>query len=171
MAIFVSKTEVGAGIYSTISAAVAAAAIGETITVRDGVYEEDVIINKSVILLSENGQWDEDTQTGVKIVGVHGGALGTVVFTAGSNGSILGDLDQGFTIVGKDSPNPGIEHSAVYLQGALADITIRGNDIVANGDGGLTSEYGLTVTNIVIDSNTFSGQTFVGDTPAGSGFR
>ena len=45
MAIFVSKTEVGAGIYSTISAAVAAAAIGEAITVRDGVYEEDVIIN------------------------------------------------------------------------------------------------------------------------------
>lgn len=166
MVLHVSKT--GApGHYATISAAIVAAAPGETIIVGDGVYEEDVVISKSLTLLSENGQWNEGAGTGVKIVGIEGGALGTVTVSA-TSGVTVGDIGQGFTIIGKDGPTTGIEASAVYLQGSVSNITLRGNDVVANGDGGLTSEYGETVSNVTIDNNIFSGQTFNG-IPYGQG--
>ncbi|MEZ5902030.1 MAG: right-handed parallel beta-helix repeat-containing protein [Alphaproteobacteria bacterium] len=82
----------------------------------------------------------------------------------------MGDTNQGFTIVGIDNGFPGIENAALYLQGNQSNHIIRGNDIVANGDSGLTSEFGATVSDIIIDDNIFSGQTFTGANPAGVGF-
>lgn len=45
----------GGGDYETISAAVRAADPGETITVRTGVYTEQVLLNKTVTLVAPNG--------------------------------------------------------------------------------------------------------------------
>jgi pectinesterase len=45
----------GGGDYKTISAAVAAASPGETVTVRSGVYPEEILLNKSITLVAPEG--------------------------------------------------------------------------------------------------------------------
>ncbi|HPD82711.1 MAG TPA: right-handed parallel beta-helix repeat-containing protein, partial [Alphaproteobacteria bacterium] len=141
------------------------AAAGATVNVGDGTYIENLLIGKSINLLSVNGR------SSTTIEGISGvGRLGTVQFAPNTTGVQLGDTNQGFTIVGIDNGFPGIENAALYLQGNQSNHIIRGNDIVANGDSGLTSEFGATVSDIIIDDNIFSGQTFTGTNPAGVGF-
>lgn len=149
--------------YTTIQAAIDASANGDTIIVAPGTYNENITINKDITLVSSGGR---DVTT---IVGQGSSALGTVLVTTGGDGATIGGIGQGFTVVGINNSNPGIESAAIYLQGARSNITIQGNDVVANGDAGLQGET-LPLTNLVIDSNIFSGQTFVGPTPAGNGF-
>ncbi|MFN3292838.1 MAG: hypothetical protein ACK414_05120, partial [Gemmobacter sp.] len=150
----------------SIQAAIDAASAGDTILVGDGTFTENVLVNKSnITIVSMNGR---DATT---IAGIEGaGRLGAVQFAPGVTGVTLGDTDQGFTVIGFDSANPGLEVAAVYFQGAQSGHTIRGNDIRANGDGGMVSEFGPTFASITIDGNIFSGQTFVGPNPAGNGF-
>lgn len=156
---------VGSGeAFTTIQAAIDAAAAGDTIMVRPGAYAENINIDKSLTLLSTDGR---DSTT---ITGQGSSALGTVVIPHGVSGVRIGDAGQGFTIVGIDNASPGVESAAVYLQGAKSDISIEGNDVVANGDAGLSGEFGYTFSNIVIDGNIFSGQTFAGPNPGGLGF-
>jgi len=109
----------------SIQSAVDAAAAGATISVNAGTYNEDVSIAKQVNLLSVAGR---DLTT---INGVAGtGALGTIYLKAGSDGSNIGSVDHGFTIVGFDGPT-AVENAAVYIQGANANTTIAGNHITA----------------------------------------
>ena len=99
------------------------------------------------------------------------GRFGTLLIANNTNNVKIGDLTgNGFTIVGIDNGNPGIENSAIYLQGNHSGIEIRYNDVVANGDAGLMAEFGQSNSNFTIDNNIFSGQTFVGPTPADNGF-
>jgi cytoskeletal protein CcmA (bactofilin family) len=149
----------------SIQAAVNAAAADATINVGDGTYTGDVTINKSGIqLLSDNGSGATTIQ------GVAGtSAEGTIFLTAGSNNTQIGDIGHGFTIVGFDSANPGVENSAVYIQGANSGSSIVGNRITAAGDEAILTEYGAAVSGLTIDSNTIDGQTFVGPNPAGQG--
>ena len=150
--------------FHTIQDAINASAAGTVIVVADGTYNENLTISVSGIsLLSQNGR-DAVTING------SAGTLGTIVITDGVTGVTIGDTGQGFTINGFDGPSPGIETAAVYLQGSMSNITIRDNDIVANGDAGLQNEYGRTVTNVIVDGNTFSGQTFVGAPGIGDQF-
>ncbi|MCB1490547.1 MAG: tandem-95 repeat protein, partial [Rhodobiaceae bacterium] len=155
------------GAYATIQAAVdAAGAIAGhvTILVADGTYAENVVVGRDDIsLVSMNG-------AGSTIIdGVQAGAqLGAVQLAGGADNVRIGAVDHGFTIRGIDG-TPAIEKAAVYLQGVHDNITIQGNDLVARGDSALTAEYGKALTNSVIDSNTFSGQTF-NVAPAGNGF-
>lgn len=137
---------------------------GGTVTVNDGTYVENVTVNKSVNLLSVNGR---DFTT---IEGVAGPEQGSVYITAGVNDvTIGGATGNGFEIIGIDGAAAS-EKSAIYLQGAHSNLQILSNNVVANGDGGLTSEFGLSLTNVLIDNNIFSGQTFNGTNPAGEGF-
>lgn len=150
--------------YTTIQAAIDAADPTDTILVHDGTYNENLLITKPITLQSVNGR--ESTT----IVGSNGSPLlGTIQVAPGVNGVTIGGLDQGFTIVGIDG-TPGLEKAAIYLQGAHDGLVIQGNEVVANGDAGLMSEYGQAITNALIDSNIFSGQTFTGSNPAGDGF-
>ncbi len=149
--------------FHTIQAAVDAATAGTTITVAAGDYAENVTIATSGLTLLSAGGRDSVSITG------SAGTLGTIQLAAGVNDVTIGAAGQGFTITGFDGASPGIETAAVYLQGAHQNIVIRDNDIVANGDAGLQGEYSGTLTNITVDGNTFSGQTFTGN-PAGSGF-
>jgi Ca2+-binding RTX toxin-like protein len=158
---FADKTVlvVGAGGYATIQAAVDAAPAGATILVAPGTYTENVVIDKAVTLLSIEGR--DDTQ----IVGTFGaGGQGTITVLPNVDGVHIGATGQGFTIVGFDNPNPASEVAAVYFQGDHNGATVQGNDIVAQGDLGLLTEFSATNAHFLIDGNTFSGQTFTGTT-------
>ncbi|HUV56463.1 MAG TPA: right-handed parallel beta-helix repeat-containing protein [Dehalococcoidales bacterium] len=150
--------------YATIQAAVTDANPGDTIIVADGAYIENVTINKTLTLLSTSGRANTTIQGDIAL----GGELGTVFVTNNTDGVQIGDIGQGFTIIGIDG-TPGLEKAAVYFQGNHSNAVIKGNDIVANGDAGLLTEWGATITGFVISDNEFSGQTFIG-TPGGEGF-
>lgn len=153
------------GALKTIQAGINAVVTGGAVNVAAGTYNENVTINKSgVSLLSKEGR---DNTT---IVGQGGTALGTVVIASGANNVTLGSIGHGFEIVGIDNVSPGIESAAVYIKGSNSGSKIVGNQITANGDAGLTSEYNAAVTNLTIDSNIFDGQTFSGPTAGDLGF-
>jgi len=135
---------------------------GGTVNVAAGTYSEDVIINKNVTLLSVDGR-DSTTIEGV------GGSLGSIVVTNNTTGVCIGASGQGFTIIGVDGP-AGLEKAAIYFQGAHSNTLVEGNNIVANGDAALLTEWGAAIVGLTINDNTISGKTFVGDYPAGEGF-
>ncbi|MCG8326829.1 MAG: right-handed parallel beta-helix repeat-containing protein [Chitinophagales bacterium] len=149
----------GAPCFTNISDAILAASPGDVIEVEDGIYNENITIDKALTLQSANGFASTSIQ-GSDV------ALGTVTISPTTSDVTI----DGFTIIGFDGANPGLEKAAVYLQGAVTNITIQNNEIVANGEAGLLSEYNAAIDNIVIDNNIFSGQTFVGSTPGGCGF-
>lgn len=82
----------------------------------------------------------------------------------------IGDVNQGFTLIGIDNELPGIENAALYFQGGHNGATVVGNKIVANGDNGLLTEFGATNSNFLIELNEFAGKTFLGNSPGGCGF-
>ncbi len=147
--------------YPTISAAVAAASPGDEIVVAPGTYSGSVTINKANLTLRSSGG-----KAATVITGTSG--LGTILIQA--DGFTLGGVGQGFTIIGYDSPSPALEYAAVYIQGVRSNITIRDNEIVADGEAGLLSEFGNAVTNLVVSGNIFSGKTFVGPEAGDCGF-
>ncbi|MBA4802329.1 MAG: hypothetical protein H2040_10745 [Euryhalocaulis sp.] len=146
----------------SIQAAVDAAAAGDTIIVGPGTYDEDVVITKSLTLVSSDG-------AGSTIINGQGGALGAIEIDPNVDDVVIGGDGQGFTILGNNG-NGAIENAAVYLQGDHDNILIEGNVIEARGDAGLLSEYSATVTNVTITGNEFTGQTFEGSEPGGYGF-
>ena len=157
-----------ASAFKTIGEALLAASNSEkdTIIVRNGTYNENLVIDRAVELVSEKGVAGTP-----EIVGsVTPGSLGTIHVLPGVNNVTIGGLDQGFKIVGYDALLPGIENATVYLQGAHNGITIQGNEIESNGEGGLLTEYGQSVTHLIVDFNIFSGQTFVGEPATGNQF-
>ena len=153
----------GYNAFKTIQLGVNNVAVGGIIHVNDGIYDGQVMINKTVTLLSANGS----AVTTIRDSSATG--LGTVQLVAPTTGVQIGAINHGFTIQGVDSPNPGIEFAAIYLQGNHTNTTIVGNNIVAAGDEALLTEYSASVVNLVITDNEISGQTF-NDPPAGNGF-
>lgn len=150
----------GTPCFTTISAAVAAATPGDVIQVEDGTYNENVTIDKALTLQSENGRATTTIQ------GSDGGPTGTIFITGGASGVTI----NGFTVVGYDGASPGIEEAAIYFDGAITNTSILNNEVVADGEAGLLTEFGAAINNIIIDNNIFSGQTFVGATPGDCGF-
>ncbi len=148
---------------STIQAAVNAAAPGDIILVAPGTYNENVTINKSLTLRSSGGR-------GSTFINGSAISLGTILISSNTNNVTIGGYDQGFTIKGFDSSSPGLETAAVYIQGVQSNITIRGNEIIADGEAALLSEYGANVSTLNINANIISGKTFVGSEPGGCGF-
>ena len=96
--------------------------------------------------------------------------MAAIVITNNTDGVQIGDMGQGFTILGIDNGFPGVENAAVYFQGNHSNAHIIDNEIVAQGDSGLMTEWGAVITGFVISHNEFSGQTFVGEAPGGEGF-
>ena len=141
------------------------ATAGQTVCVAPGAYVGNLSITRNIKLISTRGR---DNTT---IEGVSGqGSLGAIVVPNSTTGVQIGDTDQGFTIIGIDNGSPGIENAAIYFKGGHSNVIICGNAIVANGDLGLLTEYGAAITGFLIDNNVFSGNTFVGENPAGEGF-
>ncbi|MBX3576469.1 MAG: cadherin domain-containing protein [Rhizobiaceae bacterium] len=147
--------------FNTIQAAINAPTTqsGDAIHVAPGIYDENVTLNKQVDLI---GSGRADTV----IVGQGSAALGAIVVTPGINGVTI----SGFHVVGINNASAGIESAAIYLQGAHSGLQILDNEIEANGDAGLLSEFNQPITNTLISGNEFSGKTFDGPQPAGDGF-
>lgn len=138
---------------------------GQTILVGDGTYNENVLIDRPLTLISQNGR-DAVTIEGISSAG----ALGTVQVEPGVNDVTIGGTDAGFHIIGIDNGIGSVENAAVYLQGSQDGFSLLDNEIEANGEHGLLSEFGGALTNALIDGNEFSGQTFQGLQPGGIGF-
>ncbi len=130
-----------------------------TLTVGNGTYVENLTVRGNTTLLSKNGRGLTTIQ------GVSGvNALGAITLIPGANNITIGDTGKGFTVVGIDNGAAGIKNAAIYVQGNHSNVTIRGNDVVANGDLGLVTEFNAVIDGLVIDNNIFSGKTFVGPT-------
>ncbi|PHI18670.1 hypothetical protein CEQ90_16965, partial [Lewinellaceae bacterium SD302] len=140
----------------TIGYAVSQAMAGGTVEVAAGTYNENVNIDKSLTLQG----------TGNPTVQGSDVSLGTFQVLPNVNDVTI----DGFTLIGFDAANAGSETAALYLQGAHSNITITNNTITANGDAGFTEEFGALNDNLVIDGNTFDGQTFPGAQAGGCGF-
>jgi Ca2+-binding RTX toxin-like protein len=155
-----TSAAVSATNFHTIQAAVNAATAGDTIQVAPGTYNENVLITKSLTLVSTGGA------DATIINGTQGGSTkGTITVAPNVNNVTIGDAGMGFTVNGIDGPNAGTTSAAIFLDGNHNGVTIEGNTVVAIGDAGL---YGTgTNDNITVDGNTFSGQTFTGLAPSG----
>ena len=165
----VTNTSTG-NTYSTIQAAIDDAVAGNVIQVGDGVFNENVNINKPVTLISENGAGSTTIQgSAAQATAIGGGNLGTLCLSV--DGVAIGTgTDNGFTVIGYDWAAPAVEHSAVYIKSSVhGSISIIGNNLVAAGEAALLAGYGcITGGDVVIASNTFSGQTYVGPTIGGT---
>ena len=146
------------GGFDTIQEGVDAALDGFTVLVAPGIYNENVEIGVSINLLSSGGR----LETTIRGSAAPGGAeTGTVYILDGTDDVQIGAAGQGFTIVGFDNPlAPGIETAAVYIDGDQTNIDIIDNEIAANGEAGLLTEWGATIDGLTVSNNTFSGQTF-----------
>jgi autotransporter-associated beta strand protein len=141
------------------------ASSGDTVNVNDGSYDAQVSINKTITLISANGSAVTTIQDSAPISG-----LGTIQVIGPTTGVQIGASGRGFTINGIDSPNPGIEWAAVYFQGNHTNAAVIGNQIIAAGDAGLMTEFSPVIDTLTVSENEFSGQTFIGPTPADLGF-
>ena len=145
------------GGFSTIQAGVDASSDGFTVLVTPGTYNENVEIDSSISLLSTGGRESTIIQGSV----APGGAeTGTVYILDDTDNVQIGDVGQGFTIVGFDNPAPGIETAAVYISGDQDNIDIIDNEIVADGEAGVLTEWAAAIDGLTIDKNVFSGTTF-----------
>jgi len=150
---------------ASIGRGISALNAGGTVTVEAGTFQEDVTIDRSLTLLSMSGR----AATTIQGVGTVGEG-GTIYVRDGVDDVQIGAMNQGFTVIGLDADSPGIERAAIYFSGPHTNISVIGNEIVAGGEAGLLTEWGQAINGITIDNNIFSGQTFVGDNPAGEGF-
>jgi hypothetical protein len=151
--------------HATIQAAVDTAPSGGFVVVGDGAFVENVVIDKTLTLTSDSGRGDTSI-IGESFVG----ALGTITVTDGAADVVIGEAGAGLTMVGIDNGNGAVENAAIYLQGSQDGLVVEDNEIVANGEHGLLSEFGGALTNATITGNEFSGQTFQGANPDGVGF-
>lgn len=146
-----------------IQAAIDAASSGEEVIIAAGTYKENLVIDgKNVKLRSMEGAEKTAIEPAAE-------ETNTIELRGNTTGVQIGTEGHGFTITGAVANNPGIETSAIYLQGPHSNTRIEGNHIVANGDCAILTEWGAAVSDFVISGNVISGKSFLGDHPAGQG--
>ncbi len=169
--------------YSTIQAAVNAAAAGSTITVDAGTYNETVTINKTLTLKGAKAGIDARTRStsGETIVSNTNGAFRinakdvtidgfTVQGETNQSGTTGAGIVMAPTVAGTQLRNNIIQNNVagVFLANSSAtDACLIQNNLFKNnnnagvdGGRGIYTDGGLTngfLTNVIIDSNTFTG--------------
>ncbi|MGI5941888.1 MAG: NosD domain-containing protein [Pelotomaculaceae bacterium] len=117
--------------FTTIQAAVTAANAGDTIIVKDGTYTENVVVDKSLVIKSENGS----AQTIVQAAEPNA----DVIKVTATNVTI-----EGFTVTGATS----MGKSGIYLAGqSSGSCTIKNNLSTGNNQGIAVASSGNTVSN------------------------
>jgi parallel beta-helix repeat protein len=129
--------------YDKIQWAVDNASTGDTIIVRDGTYNENVDVSKSLTIRSENG-------AAHSIINAGGGSAFNVFEPLSSPGGIEYVSINGFTVTGGSQ--------GIYLYGACNNNTIT-NNIVSNNDIGILIDYADTsghnsITNNIVSNNS-----------------
>jgi parallel beta-helix repeat protein len=159
--------------YATIQDAINAASPGDTIVVNNGVYREQVLVNKRVTLVSANGS----AVTTINSSGLTGLSWTwnyyedyTATFYPAvqlqTSNVVLGTAGRGFTITGADAfawagdpheiePGELPVESGVGVLDLASGCAIGGNNISANG-WGLFEVYFWGAPNTIISGNTFS---------------
>ena len=147
--------------YTTIQAAVTSAASGDIITINPGTYIENISVSiNNLTFVSTAGA------ASTIIQGVNNSSeFGTFYLLNGGNGTRIGSIGHGFTIIGLNNglgsgKSLSIAKSAIYLQGSQNNITIEDNIIQAAGSVALSGEYDAINNNILINHNHFTGQTY-----------
>ena len=125
---------------ATVSAGVALASLGggDTVLVAPGTYVENVTIDRNLALLSTGGR----AVTTIQGISGRRRPRRHPRVEQHDRPCEIGGVGQGFTIVGIDNGSPGIENAAVYFQGNHSNAQVLDNEIVANGDAGLMTEFG-----------------------------
>jgi hypothetical protein len=138
--------------YSTIGAAVAAAVSGDTIMVCDGTYTENVVLNKSLILLGAQASVDACGRSASEsIVTPLIPTNGTLELQTGSAGSIV----DGFTFLGGTGLG-SIRSSSGPIDGLqLLNNRVRG----FTGNGVFLNDNGI---NITANQNEIDGSSKLG---------
>lgn len=145
--------------FLTITHALTTVPANTTIIVQDGNYTENIVINKNVWVMSQNGR-------GVTTLTGSTTSIATVDFQGTTQNAGI----KGFKIIGFDRGNPGSEDAAVYLEGTTHQtLSILDNELVADGEAALLSASGVTLPNLTISGNIFSGKSYTGTSPASGG--
>lgn len=153
-------------VYAQLQPAVTEAASNDTLQVTSATVFGNTVINKPLAIVSESGPSTAILQ-GKRVAG--SGA--TIQLVSGADDVTIGGAETGLTIIGTDDNElPAQERGAISFTGAVSGVSIIGNEIRAHGSHGLFTNANIAVTDLLIDGNTFSGQTFLGESPAGWGF-
>ena len=140
--------------YTSIQDAINNASAGDTILLADGLHDEHVVIDKSIILKNTEGANPQVTDI-----------------------TAIGDIDgltfEGLTFVGASNVSTGdVNLSALYLQGSslMKNVTVKNCDFVLNNDyvtanSGSAEDYStIAITTLNVEGLTVEGCTIDGYT-------
>lgn len=153
--------------FTTIQAAVNAAAAGDTINVVAGAYLENVVIDKNLMVI---GGFDDASQTSrtPRSSVINGGGVGVAVQVTG--GAVV--IIEGFTITGGNGTANNGDGGGIFVDNATATIVdnliehnIASTDPALGGDGG--GIY-ATRSTVVISGNTVQFNRALSSTATGS---
>jgi parallel beta-helix repeat protein len=119
------------GDYATIQAAIDAASDGDTIMVAAGLYEQSVVINKSLTLKGAQAGVDARTRSGAETIIEPDEEIGISILTAADGVVVIDGLTVQNAVHGIATPEPGL---------MMASITAK-NVRVLN-----SSEFGISLT-------------------------
>ncbi|TWD80920.1 parallel beta helix pectate lyase-like protein [Kribbella amoyensis] len=137
----------GRGTYRRIADAVRAAGPGDVVLVAAGRYEEQVVLDRSVAVVAEQGQGS------VELVGIRGAGEPTLVvegIECGLRGLVVRSADDG------DTPAIGVSGGAGVL---IEDCAVTGGRIHARGNEGGSQSADLSgygVTSVLVKRSTLS---------------
>ena len=157
----------GGADFTTIQAAVTAANAGDTIIVKDGTYNENITVDKSLVIQSENGASQTIVQAVTTTANVFNVTAGNVTIDGFTASGATGMGASGIRVANSYSSSCIVSNNLVSgnNQGISLEVTkdntVSGNTCTASG------RYGIYLSNTT--GNTVTGNTFSNNT-AGSGY-
>jgi fibronectin-binding autotransporter adhesin len=143
----------GSANFLTISAAVAAAADGDTIQVAAGNYAEQVTVNKSLTILgAQAGQDARVRSVPLSAESVTTGVAGSTVFVISASGVTI----DGFVVQGHANANP--IGASIYMQPGFSGTQLK-NNIVQDNLVGVFAANNNAASPAVIQQNLFRNNT------------
>jgi len=154
--------------FTSIQASVTAASAGDTIIVKDGTYNENIIVDKSLVIRSENGS----AQTIIQAANSNADVINITAANVTIDGFTLSGataMDKaGIKISGSSSSSCTVRNNistgnnlGISIQGNAANNTVSNNVVTQSG------RYGINLSNTT--GNSITGNTCSNNT-AGSGF-